>query len=76
MFYFVSTMKLDRYKLIQRRAKKDWRQIDAASKCGVSIKAIGKAEGGEEIDDLTAGKIANGYGLDLAELEVRETRSA
>ncbi len=70
-------MKLDRNKLIQLRAKKDWRQIDAASKCGVAIPTYRAAEQGEDISDINAGKIANGFRLDLSELEARaEKRSA
>lgn len=70
-------MKLDRMKLIQLRATKDWTLDVAAKKLDVSKPVLQAAERGEDVSDLSAGKIANGYRVELSDLvAAEETASA
>lgn len=62
-------MKLDRKKLTQLRAKRGWRQKDAALKADVSLPTYVSAEQGNDLQAVKAGKIAKAFRVPLEELE-------
>ena len=69
VIYLYEPMKLDRSKLLQLRAKRQWTQKNVAAKAGVSLPTYHNAENGKDIQVVKAGKIAKALRVDLEDLE-------
>lgn len=69
-----SKIRLDKKRLARLRAGREWTQAMAARNAGISREAYLSAESGNEIQAVTAGKIAKLFGADVEDIEAKVDR--
>lgn len=66
-------IRLDGRKVIHLRAAKKWSQRTAAKKAKVDYATYRSAETGADLQAIKAARIATLYGVNLADLEMKES---